>query len=175
MLIVLSMAALCNIPYVFEHHLFRGDVNNNITYDPISFSKSELLVYDKIMYIALTVCLPVIILIVTVKVIVVLRRNQNNMQNSNTLNIKINTVLITILLTFIICQFPLLVNRILASIIKPECGSLYFYFSGLASALLVLNFAAHPFVYLLLRNHFARPLRHTLRKERAGTIEMGSM
>ena len=109
------------------------------------------------MYIALTVCLPIIILIVTVKIIVVLRRTQNNMQNSDTLNIKINTVLITILLTFIICQFPLLINRILASIIQTESGSLYFYFSGLVSVLLVLNFAARPFVYLVLRNHFARP------------------
>ena len=39
MLIVLSMAALCNIPYVFEYHLFRDDINNNITYVPTSLAK----------------------------------------------------------------------------------------------------------------------------------------
>ena len=162
--IVLTMAVLCNIPYFFEHHLSQDDENNG---------KSDLfkLVYHNIMYLAFTVCLPVIILlIVTIK-----------LQNSNMSNLSINTVLITILRIFIICQFPLLVYKILnfiydrADIKIRVCGRFDFYFSGVVLVLLILNSAARPFIYMVLNDLFVWPLRHTLRNERAETIEMGSI
>ena len=133
------------------------------------------------MHLAFNVCSPIIILLtVTVKMMVVLRK-QRNMKNSNTLNLSINTVLIIIVLTFIICQLPLLVNSIVDIIYDyfnigtVECSSFLFYFSRLGIVLLALNSAARPFIYMRLKNHFAWPLRYTLRKERAESIEMDSM
>ena len=182
-MMVLSMAALCNIPYFFVFYLSRDDKDNKVyfRYDRTNFGQSEYqLVYHNIMHLAFTVCFPIIILlIVTVKMMVVLRIKQRNMQNSNTLNLSINTVLIIIVLTFIICQLPLLANSILHVVYGSsgagarKCGNVLFYLVPLEMVFLALNSAARPFIYMMLKNHFAWPLRYTLR--RAGTIEMISM
>ena len=71
----------------------------------------------------------------------------------------INTVLNAILLTFIICQFPLLVNSILRiiysdSLTSSECDSIHLYFSGVVFVLVALNSAVKPFIYIVLNNHF---------------------
>ena len=181
--ILLSLAVLCNIPYFFVLNLSQNEdgEHNKVSFSYIltSFGKSDSfkLVYHNIMHPAFTVCLPFVILfIITVKMMVALSKKHSNMQNSNMLNLNINTVIITILLTFIICRSPILVNRVLMFIYnKPTCGSVYFYFSGLVPVFLVLNTAARPFTYMVLRNHFTWPLRHNLRNERAESIEMGSM
>ena len=161
--IVLSLAALCNIPYFFVRHLSQ-DNENNVGYDRTNISKSNLfeLVYDNILSIAFNVYLPVtILLIVTIKMIVVLRKKQRNMQDSNTSNLNINSVLITILLTFIICQFPFFVYRVLyfiyhiAGIKTHVCGSFDFYFAGFIFVFLILNSAARPFIYMALKYHEA--------------------
>ena len=176
---VFIVAILCNIPYFFVLDLSL-DVNKNVEYAPIVFIKDDLFrwVYHSIIYIAITVCLPVIILlIVTIKLMMVLTK----MHNSNMSNLDINTVLITILLTFTICHFPLLVCSILhfihdlAGSKSSGCGSLYFYFSRLVPVFLALNSAANPFIYMVFKDHFTWPLRHTLRNERAESIEMGSI
>ena len=176
--IVLIMATLCNIPYFFEHRLSQ-DNKNNYGYALTSLGESALFkfVYHNIMYRSLTVCLPVIILlIVTAKMIVVLRKKENIMSD-----LKINTVFITIVLTSTISQLPLLVYSILnaisasSSIGTLECGSFLFYFSRLESVFLVLNSAARPFIYMVLNNLFVWRLRRTLRNERAESIEIGSM
>ena len=183
-LIVLSLAAVWNIPYFFVHNLSQDDeISNKIDYVQTSFGEKYFfeLVYNDIMHPALTVCLPVIILLIlTVEMIVVLRKKQSNMQNSNTSNLSINIVLVTVLLTFIICQSPLLVYSILyeydpARIKTLMCGSFHFYFSGLVFVFVILNSAANPFIYVVLRNHFTWPLKHTVISERAETIAMGSI
>ena len=64
-MMVLIMAALCNIPYFFVFHLSRNDKNNKVyfRYDRTDFGKSEYqLVYHNIMHLAFTVCFPIIIL-----------------------------------------------------------------------------------------------------------------
>ena len=182
--IVLSMSALWNIPYFFEHSLSHDDENNKVDSVLTSFGKSDLFksVYKNIMDPAFTECLPVIILlIVTVKIIAVLRKKQRTVQDSNTSNLNVDTVLVTILLTFLSCQLPLIVDSILHFIYglsastPPGCGSFHFYNTGLLLVFLVLNSAARPFIYMVLKNHFTWSLRHNFRNERAESIEMGSM
>ena len=180
-MIVLSMAALFNIPYFFVHTLSQDDeININVT----SLGKSDLfrIMYLNVMHPTFAVSLPLIILlIVTIRMMVVLSKKQGNMQNSDPSNLNINTVLTTILQTFIICQLPVLVDNILHFISSlsdstpPGCGSFHFYNTGFEYVCLVLNSAARPFIYMVLQNHFTWPLRYNLRNERAGSIEMGSM
>ena len=183
---VLSMATLCNIPFFFVHNISQDERNNMVyfKYDKTRFGKSDFfdLAYENIMKFAFNACLPVITLfIVTTKMMMVLRKKQRNMQNSDMSNLNINTVLTTVLRTFIICQLPLLVDTILhfmydlAVITRLECGSFHFYNSGYMCVFLVLNSAARPFIYMILQNHFTWSLRYNLRNERAGSIEMVSM
>ena len=182
--IMLSMAALWKIPYFFERSLAHDDENNKVDSALTSFGKSHLFksVYENIMDPAITICLPVIILIiVTVKIIVVLRKKQRTVQDSNTSNLNFDTVLVTVILTFLSCQLPLLVDSILHFIYglsastPPGCGSFHFYNTGLLYVFLVLNSAARPFIYMVLKNHFTWSLRHNFRNERTESIEMGSM
>ena len=183
--IILGIAALCNIPYFFVSSLSQYEENNTVYFHYVSntsFGKSDLfkVVYDNLMHSVCTVCLPfIILLIVTVKMMVVVRKKERN----NTPQNNINTVIIRILLTFIICQFPLLVDSILnitilysASFSSSEwCGSVQFYLRDIASVLTTLNSAVKPFIYIVLRNHFAWLLRTSSRYEKAETIEMSSM
>ena len=179
--IVISIAVLCNIPYFFVYKLSQDDRS---TAALKKFGNHVLfkLVYDILMDPVFIVYLPLIILlIVTIKMMVVLRKKQSNMQHSNTSNLDINTVLITILLTFLLCQVPLLIDRILhfmygLGVIETlKCGSFPFYNSGFMIVFLALNSAARPFIYMVLKNRFTWPLRHSLRNEISETIEMGSM
>ena len=183
---VLSMATLCNIPFFFVHNISQDDRNNMVYFkvDKTRFSKNDFfdLAYENIMKLAFNVCLPVITLfVVTTKIMMVLRKKQRNMQNSDMSNLNINTVLTTILRTFIICQLPLLVDTILhftydlARWKTPGCGSFHFYNSVLFPVFLVLNSAVRPFIYMVLQNHFTWSLRYTLRNERAESIAMSSM
>ena len=179
MLIVLSMALLCNIPYFFVRNLSPLHYNKvYFYYVDTNLGKSDVfkLVYYNILYPAYTVCLPVIIvLIVIVKTIVVLRKNRN-VQDSSKLQNNIDTILITVLLAFIISQFLLLVASILRIICSDrsssyECDRVAFYFSGIVFVLVALNSAVKPFIYMVLKNHFAW---HTpsLRIEGVETIEV---
>ena len=180
-MIVLSMAALFNIPTFFARTLSQDDeINMNLT----SFGKSDLfrMMYLNTMHPVFAVWLPfIILLIVTTKIMVVLSKKQVNMQNLDTLNLNINTVLKAILQTFIICQLPLLVDNILHFIsglsasTPPGCGSFHFYNTGFEYVCLVLNSAARPFIYVVLQNNFTWSLRHNLRNERTESVEMGSM
>ena len=174
--IVLGIAALCNIPNFFVRSLSLYEETNFYFYRVVetTFGESDLV---RVVYPVFIVCLPVIILLtITLKIMVVLRREQikNTPQNN------INTVIIRILLTFTICQFPLLVDSILSIIYSdssssPECGSVRLYLHGLASMFTALNSASKPFIYIVLRNHFAWLLRNSSRNEKAETIEMSSM
>ena len=182
---VLSMAALCNIPYFFVHNLSQYETNSFIP-EHTSFGTNNWfwLVYD-ILYRAFIVCIPVIILlIVIVNMIVVLRQKQQQSRNNdslNTLENNINTVLITILITFLICQLPRVVNSILyftydpSSLAALECGSVEFYLQGIENVFVTLNSAANPVIYLVLRNRFTCFVRHSLSNKRAESIEMSGM
>ena len=183
---VLSMATLCNIPFFFVHNISQDDRNNIVyfKYNETRFGKSDFfdLAYENIMELAFNACLPVIILfIVTIRIMVVLRKKQRNMHNSDMSNLNINTVLITILRTFIICQLPLIVDTILhfmydlAVITRLECGSFHFYNAGYMFVFLALNSAARPFIYMVLQNNFTWSLKHRMRNERAESIEMSSI
>ena len=151
MVIVLSLAAFCNIPHFFVHKLLHYEQYNMMYFYYVDTSLGIKSVYYNIMYPGYTVCLPVIIvLIVTVKMMMILRKSRN-VQDSSTSQKNINTILNAILLTFNICQFPLLVNSILRIIYSDsssssECGSVNFYFSGIVFVLVALNSAVKPFI-----------------------------
>ena len=134
-----------------------------------------------IMYPVYTVCLPVIIvLIVTVKMMVVLRKSRN-VQNSSTSQKNKNALLNAILLTFIICQSPLLVDSIISIIhvyshnsSLSECDSVNVYFYGIVLVLVALNSAAKPLIYMVLKNYFTWHAR-SLRNKGAETTEIGTI
>ena len=188
MVIVASIAALCNTPYFFVRNLSHNKINQKAYFDTElkSLGKSSWfwLVYDNILYPAVTVWLPVIILlIVIVTMKVVLRKRQResrHTESSHTPESNINTVVISVLVTFLISQFPRLIYSVMyfmydhASYRSPECGSVLFYTHGIDYVFVALNSAANPFIYIVLRNHFTWLLRHPLRNERAESVEMSS-
>ena len=109
----------------------------------------------------LVVCLPLIMLcFVTVKILAELRKRQkkkSSMQTSSTSQTSVTGVLITILITFAICQIPeFLYWAILKNIpsLDHRCGSFGFYFHEVVQVGLLLNSSANGYIYFFMNKSF---------------------
>ena len=134
---------------------------------------------------ALVTCLPVIILcFVTVKILVKLSKRQkkkSSMQTSSTSQTSVTGVLITILITFVICQIPLfLYVAILQNIpsLAMRCGSFAFYFHEFAQVGILLNSSANGYIYFFMNKSFRDALFtrcECKRNDGPEAIEMAAM
>ena len=134
---------------------------------------------------ALVVCLPLIILcFVTVKILLELnkrQKKQSNMQTSSTPQASITAVLITILITFAICQIPYFLYWALLynfPSLKYRCGSFRFYFQEFVDVRFLLNSAANGYVYFFMNKSFRDALFSRCeckRNDGLETIEMATI
>ena len=157
----------------------------------------ELLhIYSRI-HAAVIVSLPCLILFfVTISILVELRKlkkKRSNMQTSQTSQNGITVMLVTILITLIICQLPYFVwsgfggvirnpdldhsVKYLAETMKWQgCGNFMYYIRWLVDAGLMLNSSANGFIYFFLNKTFREALSSRClckRDEGIETIEMG--
>ena len=145
---------------------------------------------------AVIVSLPCLILLfVTVSILVELKKlkkKRSNMQTSQTSQDSITVMLVTILITFIVCQLPYFVwsgfggdirnpdlDRFLVWRDKNKiqgCGSFMYYIRWLVDAGLLLNSSANGFIYFFLNKTFREALFSRClcrRDEGSEMIEMG--
>ena len=131
------------------------------------------------------VCLPFIILcFVTVKILAELRKRRkkkSSMQTSSTSQTSVTGVLITILITFAICQIPeFLYWAILYNIpsLDHRCGSFGFYFHEFTWVGVLLNSSANGYIYFFMNKSFRDALFSRCECKRSDgpeTIEMAAM
>ena len=159
-------------------------------------SKELLRIYSRI-HAAVIVSLPCLILLfVTVSILVELRKlkkKRSNMQTSQTSQNSISVMLVTILITFILCQLPYFVWSGFGGEIQNTdldyslwmldeekkilgCGDFMYYIRRLVDAGLLLNSSANGFIYFFLNKTFREALSSRCtckRDEGPETIEMG--
>ena len=222
-ILVAFLSVLYNIPYFCEYHLDYMYAVENYVYDQFNFflshyysdhyddehphgfyallrtglvSKELLHIYSRI-HAAVIVSLPCLILLfVTISILVELRKlkkKRSNMQTSQTSQNSITVMLVTILITFIICQLPYFVwsgfggdisNPVLDDFLfwlddKKKiqgCGNFMYYMRRLVDAGLLLNSSANGFIYFFLNKTFREALSSRCpcrRDEGPETIELG--
>ena len=134
---------------------------------------------------AFVTCLPFIILcFVTVKILVKLSKRQkkkSSMQTSSTSQTSVTAVLITILITFAICQIPFFLHvAILQNIpsLEYRCGSFMFYFHEFGLVGVLLNSSANGYIYFFMNKSFRDALFtrcECKRNDGPETIEVAAM
>ena len=159
---VIIIAVLCNIPRFFVIYLEQYTENGLVYYKYIftSMSKSKWYgsVYVNIMISTLSISVPtILLLILTTKMLVKLRKQQKkrrNMQPGHATSDNVNAILISILVTFIVCQFPRLVYMVAHRYMEYSCGSFLFYFGTIGFVFGAVNSAANPFLYFMINKQF---------------------
>ena len=163
-----------------------------------SLVNKELLDIYSRLHAVVIVSLPCLIqLFVTASILVKLRRLQQKrrgMHTSQTSQNSITVMLVTILITFIICQLPYFVwSGFGGEIRNPDldpfldwlaeekiqgCGTFMFYIRQLVDVGLLLNSSANGFIYFFLNKTFRKALVSRCpcrRGEETEMIEMGSL
>ena len=222
-ILVVFLSFLYNIPYFCEYHIDYMYTGGSYVYDDFDFfrryysdhyddyklpygfyalvrtglvSKELLHIYSRI-HAAVIVSLPCLVLFfVTVSILVELRKlkkKRSSMQTSQTSQNGITVMLVTILITFILCQLPYFVwsgfggeirNPALDDLLKYRdevkkwqgCGSFMYYIRRLVDAGLLLNSSANGFIYFFMNKTFREALFYRCpcpRDEGIETIEMG--
>ena len=163
--IVLLIAVIYNIPQFFYHDLVQDEkyCQTYFSANRTSWGRSDKCkVYDRIIFPVLTVCIPFIILLtVTTLILVKLKKRskkKSNMQSAPAPKGNVNAILICILVTFIITQFPRLVFAILQHVLLGECGSFMWYFHNIQVVCTGVNSAANPFIYFFMNKEFRSSL-----------------
>ena len=139
-------------------------------------------VYDEYVYGVVVTSIPFLILLyVTVNILVVLHKRKNirrSLHSSHTNNNNISTILITIVIIFMICQFPYLLSLIVRRIpsVDSSCGSFMYYLHSLPHVGCLLNSSVNGLIYFSLNKHFQSALYshcHLCRNDRHMMVEMG--
>ena len=185
-----------NSSYSYPEHYFNGSHSFLANLPTGLVSKGLLDVYSRI-HAAFVVSIPCLILsFVTISILVKLRKRnkkKKNMQTSQTSTNSITLMLVTILITFIVCQLPYFVwygvgGEIGNPVSDPSlkwldekkkiegCGSFMYYIRLLVDAGLLLNSSANGFIYFFLNKTFREALFSRCpcrRDDGIETIEMG--
>ena len=180
----------------YPDHYFNGSHGFFVHLHTGLVSKKLLDIYSRI-HAAVVVSLPCLILsFVTISILVKLRKRnkkKSKMQTSQTSTNSITLMLVTILVTFIICQLPYFVwYGIGGEIRNPDlddflwlldeekkiegCGSFMFYIRLFVDAGLLLNSSANGFIYFFMNKTFREALFSRCpckRDDGIETIEMG--
>ena len=171
--IVLLIASLYCIPYFFYKDLVQNDkyCQTYFSYNVASWGRSDKFrVYDRIIVPVLSVCIPFIILLtVTTLILVKLRKRskkKSNMQSAPASKGNVNAILISILVTFIITQFPRLVYNILQHVLTGGCGGFMDYFHRIQLVCAAVNSAANPFIHFFMNQEFCSSLGPCCRRVR---------
>lgn len=169
--IICTCGVIYNIPRLFEYRYVKDDadlddyhiqrqmtdIGNNIWYQVI---------YKNICYILLIFIIPFTILTLLSyrlgKVIKIHHKNRRNFTMAKRQSREDNTTkaLIIIIVIFVFCQTPTLMQRLLYLLGRyngDACGFIFFYISRITDFLVILNCSVNFIVYIL----FAKQFRNT--------------
>ena len=185
--LVVILSFLYNIPYFCEYYLHQArgwdfDLRKKVyytAYNHTGFISNDFYdIYSSRVHLVVVVSIPCLILLfVTVSMLAELRKRKKkkkNMQTSQTSQNSITLTLVSILITFIICQLPYFVwygfsgnirdfNRNSEQMMWFDkkikgCGDFMFYMRLLVDAGLLLNSSANGFIYYFLNKTFREAL-----------------
>ena len=185
--LIVILSILCNFPVFVQLYLEPHEKDSQVY---IRYRLTDLFsyqFYDVYYHHVGTTFLtfpPLIILcFVTVKILVKLSKRQkkkSSMQTSSTPQTSVTAVLITILITFAICQIPVfLYFAILQCIpsLDSRCGSFTFYFGEFTYVGVLLNSSANGYIYFFMNKSFRDALFSRCdckRSDGPETIEMAA-
>ena len=184
-MLVVVLSFLYSSPEFFAYYLEPYEIDGHVYFHVTHTGLLNIwlyYIYDVYVYAVVVSGIPFLILLfVTVKILIVLGKRGNirrSMQSSYTSQNNISTILICILIVFIICHFPEIVNGISRRLpsVDSSCGSLMHYFYSLQGVGFLLNSSINGFIYFGLNKHFRSALlSHCYfgRHDRRTVIEMG--
>ncbi|KAK2147867.1 hypothetical protein LSH36_533g01050 [Paralvinella palmiformis] len=143
--------------------------------------------YKNVLFIVVMYAVPLAILIlVSANLIRTLRIRRDTLRRLGSTNSSsasssrrddnITLVLVIIIAAFIVCQTPIMIQRLMLAVSGTSallgCGTFYFYFEHFAYYMVLLNSSTNFVIYILFSPHFRQTLiAEVLRKRRpAGTV-----
>lgn len=179
----MSFAIIYNTPRFFEHQPLWGtprDTNSsgnasNTTYYPVNLGDSRIyqIVYSNILYYPVMYIAPLVILAyLNVKLIRALNAihiRKEALTGHKVKDDNITLVIVVIVIVFILCQTPALVNQIFWATMSQfdrECGHFHFYYTRISDALVVMNSSTNFVIYCLFGKTFRKVFKETLCKDR---------
>ena len=112
-----------------------------------------------------------VILILGVKVVFAIHSNRTKLIRRHSKRAKsdnpVTRLVLIILLVFLICQIPALVNQLLWIILPDDvrnCGGFQFYFRGIANVFAIMNSAVNFPIYMVLNKTFRNKVCSMFRK-----------
>ena len=187
LLVVLLLSFLYNIPrFAAAKIIYRLDEYNNSRAYPeltaMGDNKWYHIIYGNIFYLIFLLTLPLltltilnVMLINTLKEIKRKRMEMQSLRQQQDNNVTF--VLIIVVLVFMICQLPALINQLLWNILADEhrqCGGFQYYFSRLCNLLVIINSAINFLIYFLFNKRFRTVFLETVCKGKLGPYDKKS-
>ena len=166
-MLVVILSFLYSTPEFFTYYLEPYEIDGHAYFHVTHTGLHNMwlyYIYDVYVYAVVVTSIPFLILVfVTVNILIVLGKRRNirrSMQSSYTSQNNVSTILTCILITFILCQFPYLLNQIVRRIpsVDTSCGCFMFYFDSLPGVSYLLNSSVNGFIYFGLNKHFRSAL-----------------
>lgn len=168
-IILIVCSVLYNVPRFFEHHVVRRDLETpsngtqNASYTDVNLGdiSTYQIIYSIILYYPVMYIVPFLSLAyLNTKLISALKGIKKKRQAITGHKVKedhVTVIVIVIVITFICCQTPALVNQIFWATLQHDqrkCGSFHFYYTRISDILVVLNSSANFAIYCLFGKTF---------------------
>ena len=192
--VVFLFSVVFNVPRYFEHHsislmaiddysnhsaLYTSNLMLRQQGDNASFISINLgdvrayqIAYSNVLYFVVMYLFPFAALAyLNLKLVRTERKVRMIRMHRTTRPVKDNIthIVVCIVVVFVVCQTPALVNQALWAVGAPECGSFHFYFTRVCDVLVVLNSSSNFVVYSLLGRSFRQTFVESLRGGRKRT------
>ena len=183
---VVALSVLYNTPRFFEHHrisdgqtILTGNMSNVTCQVPVNLGDSRIyqIIYSNVLYFPVMYILPLIILtylnVRLIKAMNGLRKRKQTLTGHRAKDDHITLIVIVIVIIFIICQTPALVNQIFWAILNQterRCGQFHFYYTKVSDLLIILNSSVNFMIYCLFGKTFRRTFIDTFCRRKIGTL-----
>ena len=181
---VAIMVAFCVVyclPRFFEYrveHVYDPDLNMTITLPnqtSLLRSKYYNYIYENGLYTLIVFLAPLIILVVLNTCLMqelwrarerARQRQLPAFMTAEDQENNLTLVMVVIILIFLMCQTPALINNLMTTFVEYICGEPYFYYYHISNLLVSANSAVNFVIYCIFRRQFRQRLRAFFRRGR---------
>ncbi len=201
---VLLGAVVYNIPRFLENEIVVKSTDNGsyvfgINRTELYYNNVYQILYKNVLFFACMSVIPLVTLcVLTFRLVRELRRSRHSRQElaagrggdrggNREMESGLSLSLLGVVLAFLLCQTPAVVNRLLTLTLPPkdrQCGGLRFFFTPLSNLLVFINSSVNFFIYCLCSRTFRRHLKlrlaccvhgcHRDRESRGGGVGVAS-